>query len=246
MEFRQSSIAGIQYADEIPEDRRATFEEGVEVGIHDFAKLEENRKTHHNRHIIDHFLTLLSTCHTVIPERKGEKAEIKYQAASPDEGALVEGAVLLGYKFIARKPRAVRILVDGREREYELLAVLEFNSTRKRMSTIFRTPEGKIVCYCKGADTVILERLGKENPYVETTLTHLEEYAAEGLRTLCLAMREIPENEFQEWLQIFNKANTTVSGNRAEELDKAAELIEHDLTQTPLLRYRPPESRYGY
>jgi phospholipid-transporting ATPase len=230
MEFRQSSIAGIQYADEVPEDRRATFEDGVEIGIHDFAKLEENRKTHHNRDIIDHFLTLLSTCHTVIPERKGEKAEIKYQAASPDEGALVEGAVLLGYRFIARKPRAVRILVDGRELEYELLAVLEFNSTRKRMSTIFRSPEGKIICYCKGADTVILERLGKENPFVETTLTHLEEYAADGLRTLCLAMREIPENEFQEWLKIFNKANTTVSGNRAEELDKAAELIEHDLT----------------
>jgi phospholipid-transporting ATPase len=231
MEFKQSSIAGIQYADEIPEDRRATVEDGIEVGIHDFKALERNRQTHHSREIIKNFLTLLSTCHTVIPERGGEKGAIKYQAASPDEGALVEGAVLLGYKFIARKPRAVIIEVDGREQEYEILAICEFNSTRKRMSTIFRTPEGKIVCYTKGADTVILERLAKDNnPYVETTLTHLEEYAAEGLRTLCLAYREIPENEFQEWWQIFNTAQTTVSGNRADELDKAAELIEHDLT----------------
>ncbi|KAF2180727.1 phospholipid-translocating P-type ATPase [Zopfia rhizophila CBS 207.26] len=230
MEFRQSSIAGIQYADEVPEDRRATFEDGVEVGIHDFKRLEENRKTHVSKQIIAHFLTLLATCHTVIPERGDEKDVIKYQAASPDEGALVEGAVMLGYKFIARKPRSVTILVEGRELEYELLAVCEFNSTRKRMSTIFRTPAGKIICYCKGADTVILERLAKENPYVETTLGHLEEYAAEGLRTLCLAMREIPENEFQEWYKIFNTAQTTVSGNRAEELDKAAELIEHDFT----------------
>ncbi|PSN73912.1 phospholipid-transporting ATPase-like protein [Corynespora cassiicola Philippines] len=230
MEFRQSSIAGIQYADEVPEDRRATFEDGVAVGIHDFEALEKNRKSHPDREIIRHFLTLLSTCHTVIPERGGEKAEIKYQAASPDEGALVEGAVQLGFKFIARKPRSVTIFVDGREQEYELLAVCEFNSTRKRMSTIFRTPEGKIVCYCKGADTVILERLAKENPYVEVTLTHLEEYAAEGLRTLCLAMREIPEQEFREWYKIFNTAQTTVSGNRADELDKAAELIERDFT----------------
>ncbi|CAN9106611.1 unnamed protein product [Alternaria alternata] len=98
------------------------------------------------------------------------------------------------------------------------------------MSTIFRTPEGKIVCYTKGADTVILERLGKDNPHVETTLTHLEEYASEGLRTLCLAMREISESEFQQWWSVFNTAQTTVSGNRAEELDKAAELIEHDMT----------------
>lgn len=230
MEFRQSSIAGIQYADEVPEDRRATYEDGVEVGIHDFKQLENNRQNHRTKDTIKHFLTLLSTCHTVIPERTGDEKTIKYQAASPDEGALVEGAVQLGYKFIARKPRAVTILVDGQELEYELLAVCEFNSTRKRMSTIFRTPEGKIVCYCKGADTVILERLAKDNPYTEVTLTHLEEYAAEGLRTLCLAMREIPENEYQEWHKIYNTAQTTVGGNRAEELDKAAELIEKDFT----------------
>ncbi len=119
-------------------------------------------------------------------------------------------------------------MANGDEVEYELLAVCEFNSTRKRMSTIYRCPDGKVRCYCKGADTVILERLAKDNPMVDTTLQHLEEYATEGLRTLCLAMREIPEEEFQQWWQIQEKASTTVSGNRAEELDKAAELIEHD------------------
>ncbi|KAF2836691.1 putative phospholipid-transporting ATPase [Patellaria atrata CBS 101060] len=231
MEFRQCSIAGIQYGEDVPEDRRATTQDGMEVGIHDFKKLSENLKSHQSREVINQFLTLLSTCHTVIPEKKGEKLEdIKYQAASPDEGALVEGAVMLGYRFIARKPRAVTILVDGREQDFELLAVCEFNSTRKRMSTIFRCPDGRIRCYCKGADTVILERLHKDNSIVETTLQHLEEYAADGLRTLCLAMREIPESEFQEWWKVFNTAQTTVGGNRAEELDKAAEIIEHNFT----------------
>ena len=227
MEFRQCSIGGIQYSDEISEDRRATDVDGP--GLHDFKRLRENLKTHASRTAIHHFLALLATCHTVIPERRDEKpGEIKYQAASPDEGALVEGAVLMGYKFTTRRPRSVTISVEGEEQEYELLAVCEFNSTRKRMSTIFRCPDGKVRCYCKGADTVILERLGKDNPIVEATLQHLEEYATEGLRTLCLAMREVPEDEFQQWWQIFEKASTTVSGNRAEELDKAAELIEHD------------------
>lgn len=229
MEFKQCSIGGIQYADEVPEDKRVVNRDGVEIGIHDFNRLRKNLKTHQSRTAIHHFLALLSTCHTVIPERRDEKpGEIKYQAASPDEGALVEGAVLLGYQFTARRPRSVTITVDGQDLEYELLAVCEFNSTRKRMSTIFRCPDGKIRCYCKGADTVILERLGKDNPMVEPTLQHLEEYATEGLRTLCLAMREIPEQEFKQWYQIFDKAATTVSGNRAEELDKAAEIIEHD------------------
>ena len=229
MEFRQCSIAGIQYADEVPEDRKAMSGEEAQ-GIHEFSQLRRNLQSHETSAYIDQFLTLLSTCHTVIPEKKDENVEsIKYQAASPDEGALVEGAVLLGYRFIARKPRAVSILKNGVEQEFELLAVCEFNSTRKRMSAIFRCPDGRIRCFCKGADTVIIERLAKaENPHVEATLQHLEEYAAEGLRTLCLAMREVDEAEFKEWLQIFNQAATTVSGNRAEELDKAAELIEHD------------------
>jgi phospholipid-transporting ATPase len=190
-----------------------------------------NRTSHPTAETIHQFLILLSICHTVIPERDSEKPTyIKYQAASPDEGALVEGAVTLGYRFVARKPRAVTIEVGGQEFEYELLAVCEFNSTRKRMSTIFRCPDGKIRIYCKGADTVIMERLHKENTIVDATLRHLEEYAYDGLRTLCLAYREVSEEEFQEWYKVFNTAATTVSGNRAEELDKAAEIIEHDFT----------------
>ncbi|KAJ4392145.1 aminophospholipid translocase [Gnomoniopsis smithogilvyi] len=227
MEFKQCTIGGIMYADDVPEDRRATVEDGAEVGIHDFKKLGENLISHETAPLMEHFLALLSTCHTVIPERDSS-GKIKYQAASPDEGALVEGAAMLGYKFVARKPRSVMIEVAGREYEYELLAVCEFNSTRKRMSTIYRCPDGKVRCYCKGADTVILERLNDQNPHVEATLRHLEEYASEGLRTLCLAMREIPEQEFQEWHRIFEQASTTMGGDRADELDKAAELIEKD------------------
>jgi phospholipid-transporting ATPase len=230
MEFRQCSIGGLQYADEVPEDRHATVEDGVETGIHSFSQLRDNLRNHKSREAMNQFLTLLAVCHTVIPERDEEKPmNIKYQAASPDEGALVEGAALLGYRFVARKPRSVTITYDDGEHEFELLAVCEFNSTRKRMSAIFRCADGKIRLYCKGADTVILERLHANQSMVETTLRHLEEYAAEGLRTLCLAMREIPEHEFQEWHQVFNTAATTVGGNRAEELDKAAELIEKDL-----------------
>lgn len=229
MEFRQCSIGGVQYAIVVPEDRRANDPDDLS-GIHDFKQLKANMQSHESSILIHHFMALLATCHTVIPERKDEKSEIKYQAASPDEGALVEGAVLMGHRFVARKPRSVMVEIDGQEVEYQLLAVCEFNSTRKRMSTIFRCPDGKIRIYCKGADTVILERLSKNNQIVEATLQHLEDYATEGLRTLCLAMREIPEDEFQKWQQMYEKAATTVGGNRADELDKAAEIIERDLT----------------
>ncbi|PQE21661.1 phospholipid-translocating P-type ATPase protein [Rutstroemia sp. NJR-2017a WRK4] len=111
MEFKQCSIGGIQYAEVVPEDRRATNIDGTEVGIHDFKRLKENQKNHETALAIHHFLALLATCHTVIPERVEEKGgTIKYQAASPDEGALVEGAVLMGYQFTAH---AIRTQGDG-------------------------------------------------------------------------------------------------------------------------------------
>ena len=62
----------------------------------------------------------------------------------------------------------------GAAYEYQILNVLEFNSTRKRMSTVIRGPDGKLRIFCKGADTVILERLSENQPYTEKTLLHLE------------------------------------------------------------------------
>lgn len=42
------------------------------------------------------------------------------------------------------------------------------------MSTVIRGPDGRIKLYCKGADTVILERLSPNQPYTESTMSHLE------------------------------------------------------------------------
>ena len=43
----------------------------------------------------------------------------------------------------------------------KLLYVLEFNSDRKRMSVIVENEEGYIEIMCKGADSIILERLNR-------------------------------------------------------------------------------------
>ncbi|KAI9268801.1 hypothetical protein BY458DRAFT_533795 [Sporodiniella umbellata] len=228
MQFRQCSIAGQCYADKVESDKQA--KEGVEDPTlqYSFSQLEEHLKTHATANVINEFLSLLATCHTVIPEAQEGSDEIAYQASSPDEGALVKGASVLNYKFHTRKPHSILCSQQGQDQEYQVLNVCEFNSTRKRMSAIIRGPDGKIKLYCKGADTVILERLAENNPFVENTLLHLEEFACEGLRTLCIAMREIPEEEYARWSQIYDKAATTLV-NRADELDKAAESIEKDL-----------------
>jgi phospholipid-transporting ATPase len=119
--------------------------------------------------------------------------------------------------------------MDQKSYEWEILQVNEFNSTRKRMSALVRAPTGEIKLYIKGADTVIFERLAKQgNFYLDSTVTLLEEFANEGLRTLCIAYRNVSEQEYFEWSKIYEKAATTIN-NRGAELEKAAELIEKDL-----------------
>ncbi|KAJ3414832.1 hypothetical protein HDV05_005989 [Chytridiales sp. JEL 0842] len=231
MEFKMCTIAGIPYAEVVPDDKKARIDEnGKETGYYDFRRLFANAEKHPSAPIIHEFCTLLAVCHTVIPEvNEDEPNKIIYQAASPDEGALVKGAQTLGYTFHTRRPRSVTINHHGRDEEYEVLNVCEFNSTRKRMSSLIRCPDGKIKLYIKGADTVIQERLAKEgNPYVEPTWALLEEYASEGLRTLCIAYRDVSDEEYAEWSKIYDAAATTIN-NRQEMLDKAAEIIEKDL-----------------
>lgn len=118
--------------------------------------------------------------------------------------------------------------VNGQDEEWEILNVCEFNSTRKRMSTVVRAPDGRIKLFTKGADTVIYERLGPNQEFSEPTLMHLEDYATEGLRTLCLAYRDIPEAEYREWVQLYDNAAAQMNG-RADALDRVAEIIEQNL-----------------
>lgn len=183
-----------------------------------------------NSAVCKEFLQLLAVCHTVIPEESEEDPKkIIFQASSPDEAALVKGAQMLGYSFTTRKPKSVIYKRKSVDYEWEVLSINEFNSTRKRMSALVRSPTGQIKLYIKGADTVILERLATENnPYVDATCALLEEYACEGLRTLCIAYRDVSEEEYQAWSEIYEKAATTIN-NRGAELMKAAELIEKDL-----------------
>lgn len=68
--------------------------------------------------------------------------------------------------------------------------------------------------YTKGADSMILERMSRDpqvNPHqmVDETKKHLEQYVNDGLRTLLVAYREIPDNEYYKWKEQMHRAETT-------------------------------------
>uniref|UniRef100_A0A8C7GB56 Phospholipid-transporting ATPase n=1 Tax=Oncorhynchus kisutch TaxID=8019 RepID=A0A8C7GB56_ONCKI len=166
------------------------------------------------------FFRLLALCHTVMPEEKKE-GELYYQAQSPDEGALVTAARNFGFVFRSRTPESITVVEMGELVTYELLAVLDFNNVRKRMSVIVRSPEGKLTLYCKGADTIIFERL---NP----SCSNLTEFAGEGLRTLALAYKDIDPEYMEDWKLRHHVANTAMD-EREEKLDALYEEIEKGL-----------------
>ncbi|KAG9353768.1 hypothetical protein JZ751_011891 [Albula glossodonta] len=182
------------------------------------------------------FFRLLSLCHTVMAEEKTE-GELFYQAQSPDEGALVTAARNFGFVFRSRTPETITIVEMGVQRKYELLAILDFNNVRKRMSVIVRNPEGKLSLYCKGADTIVYERLHPScSKLMDATTYHLEGFAGEGLRTLVLAYKDLDEDYFLGWKQRHHEASTALN-NREDMLDDLYEEIEKDLLTAENIGY---------
>uniref|UniRef100_A0A8C7QLC5 Phospholipid-transporting ATPase n=1 Tax=Oncorhynchus mykiss TaxID=8022 RepID=A0A8C7QLC5_ONCMY len=215
MHFKKCTIAGITYGHFPDLD---VFDDPTLI-----QNIEENHPTSAQ---ICEFLTMMAVCHTVVPER--EEDQLIYQASSPDEGALVKGAKGLGFVFTARTPGSVIMEARGKEKSFELLNVLEFSSNRKRMSVVVRTPDGKLRLYCKGADNVIFERLTDSSQYKELTMAHLEQFATEGLRTLCFTYVDLEEGVYQEWLKEYTRISTIIK-DRAQKLEDCYELLEKDL-----------------
>ncbi|XP_042020828.1 phospholipid-transporting ATPase 3-like [Salvia splendens] len=182
------------------------------------------------------FFRCLAICHTVLPEGDESPERIRYQAASPDEAALVVAAKNFGFFFYRRTPTMIYVReshVDkmGKVQDvpYEILNVLEFNSTRKRQSVVCRYPDGRLVLYCKGADTVIYERLVDGNPDLKRmSREHLEQFGASGLRTLCLAYKNLKPDVYESWNEKYIHAKSALR-DREKKLDEVAEQIEKDL-----------------
>uniref|UniRef100_A0A667WYK5 Phospholipid-transporting ATPase n=1 Tax=Myripristis murdjan TaxID=586833 RepID=A0A667WYK5_9TELE len=198
MQFKKCTIAGVAYGH--------STQSSEEAGFNDPSLLENLQSNHPTAAVILEFMTMMAICHTAVPEHTDGK--ITYQAASPDEGALVRAARNLGFVFSGRTPDSVIV--------------------EMRMSVIMRTPSGKIRLYCKGADTVIYDRLADSSRYKEITLKHLEQFATEGLRTLCFAVADISESSYQQWQEVHHRACTSMQ-NRALKMEESYELIEKNL-----------------
>ncbi|KAF4015316.1 hypothetical protein G4228_006403 [Cervus hanglu yarkandensis] len=169
--------------------------------------------------------------------------ELCYEAESPDEAALVHAARAYSFTLESRTPEQVTVrLPQGTCLTFDVLCTLEFDSVRKRMSVVVRHPlTGEIVVYTKGADCVIMDLL--EDPACVTdtnvekkmrkirarTQRHLDLYARDGLRTLCIAKKVLSEEDFRRWASFRREAEASLN-NRDELLMETAQHLENQLT----------------
>ncbi|XP_051023586.1 phospholipid-transporting ATPase VB [Acomys russatus] len=169
--------------------------------------------------------------------------ELCYEAESPDEAALVHAARAYSFTLVSRTPEQVTVrLPQGICLTFDLLFTLGFDSVRKRMSVVVRHPlTGEIIVYTKGADSVIMDLL--EDPSCVSdidvekklkrirarTQKHLDLYARDGLRTLCIAKKVVDEEDFQEWASVRREAEASLD-NREELLMETAQHLENHLT----------------
>lgn len=179
-----------------------------------------------------------------------DMSKLAYSSESPDEGALVRAAKNFGYTFLGRVKSTIYLDIRGEKTQYEVLDTIEFNSTRKRMSVILKrpAPHNDIILFCKGADNVMIERLGKlpnrnEDPYPysghdevgferimrERTFGQIDEFANAGLRTLMLCYRNLTESEWVRWSARYHAAQGSVADDRDEQIDKITEEMECEL-----------------
>uniref|UniRef100_A0AAY4C396 Phospholipid-transporting ATPase n=1 Tax=Denticeps clupeoides TaxID=299321 RepID=A0AAY4C396_9TELE len=167
------------------------------------------------------------------------EGELRYEAESPDEAALVYAARAYKCSLVGRLPDQVTMeLPHLGKLSFELLHTIGFDSTRKRMSVVVRHPlTDQITVYTKGADSVVMDLIrpptddtkGKrQKKILYKTQHYLNLYAADGLRTLCIAKKVLSKEEYAGWLRRHLEAETAIH-SREELLFESALRLETNL-----------------
>ncbi|KAJ6307874.1 hypothetical protein OIU76_017624 [Salix suchowensis] len=134
-----------------------------------------------------------------IPVEDGQTDKLKYEAESPEEVAFLIASQEFGFQFF--------------QRTQSLMTLKELDPS-----------SGKQV------KSIIFDRLAENGgAYLESTTSHLSNYAEDGFRTLAFAYRALELAEYEEWNSIFTQARTTVGPEREELLEHATEMIEKEL-----------------
>jgi len=226
----ESDILSLDDIDQLPSVKQFQKPDGiVNVDFQDnnFFKILDNPRHQENQDICE-MLLAQAICHTVIVEY--EKGIAGYSASSPDELAIVNFAKYCGFEYLGTDEHNVmKIRAREKELNYQVLNILEFSSDRKRMSIIVRDQDNQVHLYCKGADSIMFERISKDTPIRirESTNYVLKAFGNEGLRTLVYASKKLDNDTYESWIQRYGEAMTSMV-DREKKMEGLQAEIEKD------------------
>lgn len=168
----------------------------------------------------------LALCHNVTPTFEDD--ELTYQAASPDEIAIVKFTESVGLSLFKRDRHSITLLHEhsGKTLEYKILQIFPFNSDRKRMGIILHDEQkNEYWFYEKGADTV-MSKIVEKNDWLDEETGNM---AREGLRTLVIGRKKLTEKSFEQFQKKYENASLSML-NRDEQMSNVVgEFLEEDL-----------------
>jgi len=175
-----------------------------------------------------HALLQIMTCCNELEVEMDDDGCLIYSGESPDEVALTDVASSLGYVLEERHPSKVSFKLDqsGKSISWKVLAILPFNSSRKRMGVVVKDESGAIKMLYKGADNVMFHILKKHN---NTKLEkYVDDFSRLGLRTLVMASCALDPATFDRFKSAYGQALIAMQ-DKDEKIGQAFEMIEHHL-----------------
>jgi len=171
-----------------------------------------------------HAMMALAVCHNVTPVIDSEIGERVYQAASPDEVALVKFCEEMGLVLQSRDESKITLSNPlGVIEELEILEVFPFTSESKRMGIIVRS-DSDIWFYVKGAESVMKVMI-ERNDWLDE---EVEVMAREGLRTLVFARKKLSDEEYKDFSYRYSQAKTSMA-DRASQMAAVVGSLEYGL-----------------
>ena len=179
--------------------------------------------------------------HDVLIEQNAYN-EIYFQGASPDEITLVTAAYEFGFCFKSREKGIITIEIYDhnqnnvkREKKFKILQKFDFTSERQCSSIVVEELNTKkITLYIKGSDNKIFKILNDYSKHniLPKTKEHLDNFAKQGLRTLCFGFKNISKEEYFYWDNKYREAKHKTLENKIyqKDLDMLIKYLESNVT----------------
>ncbi|KAF3085858.1 putative aminophospholipid-translocase [Orbilia oligospora] len=250
MELKKVHVGTVSYAGEAMDEvagyiRNAFLEQQHNTPVDPFTDPTEsaslqNAQSRSRREIgsrVRDVVVALALAHNVTPTTDDSTGETSYQAASPDEIAIVKWCEGVGLKLVQRDRKSIQLAGETGKVvvRVKILDIFPFTSEGKRMGVVvrflnpedtFENPNGDIWFFQKGADT-IMARIVASNDWLEEECGNM---AREGLRTLVVGRKKLSIQQYEDFASKYKAASLNLSSNRDAEMGKVvSEILEQEL-----------------